>query len=127
MKDKLYEDGLAVRREVLGSEYVDRALSTSNDFNADFQKLVTELAWGLCWTDDRLSRRERSILNLGMLAALGRMTEFGLHLRGALNNGISEEELKAILTQITIYAGMPAGVECFRIARQILDQQEAGS
>ncbi len=124
MDKRLKDAGLAVRREVLGAAYVDKALAGADDFNRDFQDLVSEYCWGVCWTDETLSRRERSILNLGMLAALGRSHEFGLHFRGALTNGLTKEDLRAVLTQITIYCGVPAGVESFRIAREIL--AEAG-
>lgn len=94
------EAGLAARREVLGDEYVDRAMKNATDFNKRFQEVVSEYCWGLCWTDETLSRRERSILNLGMIAALGRMEEFELHFRGALRNGLTEAELRAVLMQI---------------------------
>ena len=123
MDKKLRDDGLAVRREVLGAEYVDRAMAGADDFNREFQNLVSEYCWGLCWTDETLSRRERSILNLGMLAALGRMHEFGMHFRGALRNGLTPEELRAVLTQITVYCGVPAGVEAFRVAREALQER----
>jgi 4-carboxymuconolactone decarboxylase len=120
---ELFDKGLAVRKEVLGAEYVDKALQSADDFNRDFQELVSEYCWGVCWGSDTLSRPERSILNLGMLAALGRMHEFELHFRGALQNGLSRDQLKDVLTQIAVYCGIPAGVECFRIARRVLDEQ----
>lgn len=118
-----YEAGLKARSEVLGAEYVDKAIKGANDFNRDFQELVTEYCWGTCWGNDVLSRKERSMLNLGMLAALGRMHEFELHFRGAINNGLTREQLREILTQIAVYCGIPAGVESFRIARKVLDEQ----
>ncbi|MDX1514947.1 MAG: carboxymuconolactone decarboxylase family protein [Gammaproteobacteria bacterium] len=118
-----YEAGLKARSEVLGAEYVDRAIKGANDFNRDFQELVTEYCWGTCWGNDVLSRKERSMLNLGMLAALGRMHEFELHFRGAIRNGLTQEQLREILTQIAVYCGIPAGVESFRIARKVLDEQ----
>ena len=117
---KRYETGLAIRSEVLGKEYVDRAVQGADDFNRDFQNLVTEYCWGEVWGDDTLSRRDRSLINLAMLAALGRSQEFELHFRGALRNGCTRDELKATLTQITIYCGVPAGVESFRLARKVL-------
>ncbi len=120
MDKERFDRGLAQRKAVLGAEYVEKALAQADDFNREFQELVTEFAWGLCWGDDTLDRRQRSLLNLGMLAALGRMQEFELHFRGAITNGLSRDELKAILTQITAYCGIPAGVECFRIARRVL-------
>ncbi len=125
MDKERFDRGLAQRKAVLGAEYVEKALAQADDFNREFQELVTEFAWGLCWGDDTLDRRQRSMLNLGMLAALGRMHEFELHFRGAIVNGLSRDELKAILTQITAYCGVPAGVECFRIARKVLAEIDA--
>ena len=120
MDKALYEAGLAARKAVLGEQYVDNAINNADDFNRDFQALVTEYCWGVCWGNDVLSRKQRSLLNLGMLAALGRSHEFELHFRGALQNGCTPEELRETLTQITIYCGVPAGVESFRIARRVL-------
>ncbi len=123
MDKERFEKGLKMRKEVLGAEYVDKAMKSANDFNREFQELVTEYAWGLCWGSDVLSKKERSILNLGMLAALGRMHEFELHFRGAVRNGLTSEQLKDVLTQIAAYCGIPAGVECFRIARKVLEEK----
>jgi 4-carboxymuconolactone decarboxylase len=120
MDKKLMEDGLAVRRAVLGDEYVDRAMKNADAFNKPFKEIVSEYCWGLCWTDETLSRRERSILNLGMIAALGKMHEFELHLRGAVRNGLTEEEIRAVLIQIAVYCGIPVGVDCFRVAKQVM-------
>ncbi len=127
MDKERFDRGLVERKAVLGADYVDKALASADDFNREFQEIVTEFAWGLCWGDDTLDRRQRSMLNLGMLAALGRMQEFELHFRGALTNGLSRDELKAILTQITVYCGVPAGVECFRIARKVLAEIKGDS
>ena len=127
MDQALYDAGLAARKEVLGERYVDNAINNADDFNHDFQALVTEYCWGVCWGNDVLSRKQRSLLNLGMLAALGRSHEFELHFKGALRNGCTREELRETLTQITIYCGVPAGVESFRIARRVLAEwQESG-
>jgi len=126
MDEERYRAGLAVRREVLGDDYVERASGGADDFNRDFQALVSEYCWGVCWTDPTLGRRERSLLNLGMLAALGRMHEFELHCRGALRNGLSREELRAALIQIAVYCGIPAGVDCFRTARRVLAEMDEG-
>ena len=127
MDQALYDAGLAARKEVLGERYVDNAINNADDFNRDFQALVTEYCWGVCWGNDVLSRKQRSLLNLGMLAALGRSHEFELHFKGALRNGCTREELRETLTQITIYCGVPAGVESFRIARRVLAEwQESG-
>lgn len=115
------EAGLAVRREVLGDDYVNRSMVNADSFSKPFQEIVSEYCWGLCWTDKTLSRKERSILNLGMIAALGKMHEFELHLRGALRNGLTEDELRAVLTQIAVYCGIPVGVDCFRVAKQVFN------
>jgi len=120
MDKKLMDAGLSVRRAVLGDEYVDRSMKSADAFNRPFQEVVSEYCWGLCWTDETLSRRERSILNLGMIAALGKMQEFELHLRGALNNGLTEDEIRAVLMQIAVYCGIPVGVDCFRAAKPII-------
>ena len=120
MDRKLMDAGLAARRAVLGDEYVDRAMKSADSFNKPFQEIVSEYCWGVCWTDVKLTRRERSILNLGMLAALGKMHEFELHFRGALRNGLTEEELRSVLIQIAVYCGIPVGVDCFRTAKQVL-------
>jgi 4-carboxymuconolactone decarboxylase len=120
MDKQLMEAGLAARRAVLGDEYVDRAMKSADSFNKPFQELVSEYCWGVCWTDETLTRRERSILNLGMIAALGKMHEFELHFRGALRNGLTEDELRSVLIQIAVYCGIPVGVDCFRVARQVL-------
>ena len=120
MDRKLMDEGLAARRAVLGDDYVDRAMKSADAFNKPFQEIVSEYCWGLCWTDKTLSRRERSILNLGMIAALGKMHEFELHLRGALRNGLTEEEIRSVLIQIAVYCGIPVGVDCFRTAKQVM-------
>src|SRR5215469_8803324 len=109
MDQKRYEIGLAKRRKVLGEAYVDRALQNVDDFNRDFQRLLTEYCWGETWGDETLKPRERSILNLGMIAALGKMEEFATHVRGALNNGLTPNEIRAALTQVTIYCGASSG------------------
>ena len=124
MDKRLMEAGLEARREVLGDEYVDRSMKNADDFNKPFQEMVSEYCWGLCWTDETLSRRERSILNLGMIAALGRMQEFELHFRGAMSNGLNADELRAILMQIAVYCGIPAGVDCFRTAKKVLSEKK---
>ena len=125
MDQQRYDAGMKVRKEVLGAEYVDKAMQNADDFNREFQDMVTEYCWGSTWGNDRLSKQQRSILNLGMLAALGRSHEFGLHFKGAIKNGVSLDELKEVLHQIAVYCGIPAGVESFRVARQILAELEA--
>jgi 4-carboxymuconolactone decarboxylase len=119
MDETLRKDGEAVRRRVLGDDYVDRAKAGADAFSAPLQDLLNEYCWGLGWTDDGLDLKQRSLLNLGMLAASNRMHEFGIHFRGAIRNGLSDRELQAALLQIAIYCGVPAGVEAFRVARAI--------
>ena len=129
MDRERYEIGLRIRKEVLGEEYVERAIADADDFSRHFQEMITEYCWGGTWGRGVLAKRERSMLNLGMTAALGRMTEFELHFRGALRNGLSMDELREILLQIAVYCGVPAGVECFRIGRRVLAEragEEAG-
>jgi len=118
-----YESGLQVRRRVVGSEYVDRALANATEFDAEWQTILTEFCWGTVWTGDALTDRQRSLNNLCLLAALNRGEEFKLHFRGAMRNGCSMEELKETLIQIAVYAGVPAGVEAFRLARQVLAEE----
>lgn len=120
-------DGLAVRREVLGAEYVDRALARQGPLDAEFQEFVTDYCWGEVWTDERLTRRERSLLVLGMTGAMGRLSEFEIHTRGALNNGVSTDELAAVLRQIAVYCGVPAGVGCAAAMRNVLGDAGAES
>jgi 4-carboxymuconolactone decarboxylase len=122
-----YEEGLKVRREVLGEDYVDTALAGADDFNRDFQRLVTEYCWGEVWTGTALDRKQRSLNNLCLLAALGRNDEFVLHVRGALRNGCTIDELRETLVQIAVYAGIPAGVEAFRLTRGVLAEADEAS
>lgn len=125
MSSDMFEKGLQIRKEVLGSAYVERSLHAADDFNRDFQNLVTEYCWGAGWGRTALSRRDKSLLNLVMLGALNRSSEFKLHLKGALTNGCSREEIKDTLMQLAIYAGIPAGVEAFRLAREVFQEVDA--
>ena len=118
-----YEDGLAVRRDVLGAEHVERAMATADDFNRPFQEFITEYAWGAVWARPGLSRKTRSLLNLAMLTALNRPHELELHVRGALRNGVSREEIREVFLQAAIYAGVPAANESFRIARKVFAEE----
>jgi 4-carboxymuconolactone decarboxylase len=118
-----YTRGMAVRRQVLGDDYVDKATASADDFNRDFQRLVTEYCWGEVWTRSVLTNKQRSLNNLCMIAALNRAAEFELHVRGALRNGCTPEEIRDALIQVAIYAGIPAGVEAFRIARKVLMEE----
>jgi 4-carboxymuconolactone decarboxylase len=124
MDKALYDKGLEIRKKVLGDEYVDRAVNNATDFNRHFQEVVTEYCWGMVWGSDVLPHKTRSMLNLCMLAALNRPAEFEIHFRGAIRNGCTPEELRDVLEQITIYCGVPAGVEAFRIARKVMDDME---
>jgi 4-carboxymuconolactone decarboxylase len=123
--DGRYERGLATRREVMGSEYVDEALERMTPFTEPIQELVTEYCWGAVWTREGLDRRTRSLINLGMLAALNRPHELGAHVRGALNNGCTEEEIRETLIQAAVYCGMPAGLDSFRVAEQAIADARA--
>jgi len=122
MDQDVFDRGMAKRRAVLGDAYVDKAMANVDDFNRDFQRFVTQYCWGEAWGDETLTPRERSILNLGMIASLGKMHEFETHFRGAINNGLTVDELRAVLVQIAVYCGIPVGVDCFRIGRQVLAQ-----
>ena len=119
-----YEEGLAVRREVLGDAHVDRSLAGASDFARPMQELVTEYCWGEIWSRPGLGRRERSLINLGMLTALNRPHELRAHVRGALRNGCRREEIAEVLLQASIYAGAPAGLDAFRVAEQALEEAE---
>lgn len=128
MTSETFEKGLKIRKEVLGAAYVEKSLGAADDFNRDFQAMVTEFCWGAGWgREDKgpLTRRDRSLLNLVMLGALNRGEEFKLHLKGALTNGCTRDEIRDTLMQLAIYAGIPAGVEAFRLARQVFVEVDA--
>ncbi len=126
MTDQRAKAGLAVRRDVLGAEHVDRSLANTNVFTQPFQDLLNEYCWGEVWTRPGLDRRTRSLLNLAMLTALNRPNEFRLHTRGALNNGCTVTEIQEVLLQTAIYCGVPAAVQSFGIAREVLDETADG-
>jgi 4-carboxymuconolactone decarboxylase len=121
-----YQAGLQVRRETLGDEHVDRSLGATTDFTRPMQELVTRYCWGEIWARPGLDRRSRSLLNLGMLTALGRTHELGLHIRGAINNGLSVAEIQEALLQTAIYCGVPAAMTAFRVAEGVLSELEPG-
>jgi len=121
---KRFEDGLAVRREVLGAAYVDKALANADEFTRPLQELVTEYCWGAVWTRPGLPRQTRSLVNLAMLTALNRPHELKLHVRGALRNGCTRDEIMEVLLQAAIYCGVPAAMESFRSAREVLAEPE---
>lgn len=117
-----YETGLRIRREVVGDEYVEAALAGATEFDSDFQTFLTEYCWGAGWGRDGLDRATRSMLNIAMLSALGRSTELQTHIRGALRNGVTQDQIREVLIQVSIYCGVPAGVEGFRVARRVVDE-----
>ena len=119
MDKQRYETGLRVRKEVLGAEFVERSLSGATDFNRHFQELVTEYCWGEVWGSEVLPRKTRSMLNLAMISILNRPHELRVHIKGALVNGVTRDEIREIFMQVAIYAGVPAGVDSFRIAREV--------
>jgi len=125
MNPDLFEQGLETRRAVLGSDYVDAAIAGADDFNRPLQELVTQYCWGDVWNRPGLDRKTRSLLNLAMLTALNRPHELKLHLRGALTNGASKDEIREVLLQTAIYCGVPAAVDSFRTAREVF--KEAGA
>jgi len=124
MKDELFEKGLKVRREVLGADYVDNSVKNADEFNRPLQELVTRYCWGEIWTRPTLDRRTRSIINLSMLTALNRPHEVKLHIRGAINNGLSKEEISEIFLQAAIYCGVPAAIDSFRIAQEVFKEMD---
>ncbi len=121
MKTDKYEKGMAVRREVLGDEYVDKAIKSATEFNRPFQDLVTENCWGEIWTRQAIPKKTRSLITIAMLAALKAPNEIKLHVRGALRNGCTIEEIQEVLLQAAVYCGVPAGVEAFRAAKEVID------
>ena len=118
----LFDKGLAMRRAVLGAEYVDRSIANVDEFNKPFQKLVTDWCWGEIWNRPGLDKKTRSLLNLAMLTALNRPNEVRLHVRGAINNGVSVGEIQEVLLQACVYCGVPAALESFRVASDVLKE-----
>ena len=125
MADSLFDKGLAVRKDVLGAAYVEASIKNADYFNRPLQELVTEYCWGAIWTREGLPRKTRSLLNLAMLSILNRPHELELHLRGALRNGCTKDEIREVLLQVAIYAGVPAGVDAFRTARKVFAEDAA--
>jgi len=117
-----YGDGMAVRREVLGDSYVEQAAARTTDFTREFQQIVTEFAWGTVWTRPGLDRRSRSMITMTALIALGHHEELALHMRGALRNGLSRDEIKEVLLQAAVYCGVPAANAAFRVAQRVFDE-----
>jgi 4-carboxymuconolactone decarboxylase len=124
MNQELFDRGLATRREVLGAEYVDNAIRNADDFNRPMQEMVTQYCWGDVWNRPGLDRRTRSLLNLGMLTALNRPHELKLHVKGAIHNGVTQEEIREVFLQSAIYCGVPAAIDSFRIAREVFAEMK---
>lgn len=122
MNKDLFDRGLKLRREVLGAEYVDASIANADDFNRPMQELVTQFAWGEIWNRPGLDRRTRSLLNLAMITALNRPHELELHVRGAVNNGVTVDEMREVFLQTAVYCGMPAALDSFRLARKVLKE-----
>jgi 4-carboxymuconolactone decarboxylase len=124
MDRKTFDEGLEIRRAVLGAEYVDASLAGADEFTRPLQELVTQYVWGEIWGRPDLDRRTRSIVNLGMIAALSRPHELKLHVRGALRNGVTRAEIREIFLQVAVYCGMPAAIEAFRVAREVFAEPD---
>lgn len=120
-----YDKGLALRKQVLGADYVERSLAGADDFSRPMQELSTEYCWGYVWTRPGLALRDRSLVNLGMISALNRPHELKLHVKAALNNGLTREEIREVLMQVAVYCGVPAGIDSVRIAREAFAEVDA--
>jgi 4-carboxymuconolactone decarboxylase len=123
MDDALFEKGLAKRRATLGGDYVDRNLAAADDFTRPFQEAMTAWCWGFGWGDETIDAKTRSMMNLALLGVLGKMQEWETHCRGAITNGVSVAEIRAIIHVVGIYSGVPQALECFRSARKVLAEQ----
>ena len=125
MDDKLFEKGLEKRKSTLGAEYVDKVFAEADDFSLPFQEAMTAWCWGFGWGDETIDAKTRSMMNLAMIGALGRMTEWETHCRGAIRNGVSKDEIRAIVHVVSIYCGVPMGMECFRVAKKVVAEMDA--
>ena len=125
MADNAFERGLALRKQVLGADYVERSIANADEFSRAMQELSTEYCWGTIWARPGLSMRDRSLLNLGMISALNRPHELKLHIRGALRNGLSRDEIKEVLLQVAVYCGIPAGMASFQLAKEAFAELDA--
>ena len=119
-----FEIGLKKRKETLGSQYVEDNLASADDFTRPFQEAMTEWCWGFGWGDETIDKKTRSMMNLAMLGALGKMHEWEIHCRGAIKNGVTLKEIRAIIHVVAIYCGVPQSLECFRVARKVLEEHE---
>lgn len=125
MSNSTFEQGLALRKQVLGTDYVEKSIAGADDFSCAMQELSTEYCWGAIWSRPGLSLRDRSLLNLGMISALNRPHELKLHIRGALRNGLSREEIREVLLQVAVYCGVPAGMASFQLAREVFAEMDS--
>jgi len=123
MDDKLFKKGLKKRKDTLGAEYVEKNLEQADDFTKPFQEEMTRWCWGFGWGDETIDAKTRSMMNLSMIGALGKMNEWEIHCRGAIGNGVTKDELRAIIHVIAIYCGVPQAVECFRVAKKVLGEK----
>ena len=123
MDADLFATGLARRKAVLGDAYVERNLAAADDFTRPFQEAMTAWCWGFGWGDDAIDAKTRSLMNLAMIGALGKMHEWETHCRGALRNGVNRDEIRAVIHVVGIYCGVPQGLECFRVARKVLEEE----
>lgn len=119
MSNEVFDRGLEIRKSVLGNEFVEKSFASADDFNRPMQELTTEYCWGYVWGREELPRKTRSMLNLAMISALNRPHELRMHIAGALRNGVTKEEIREVFLQVAIYCGVPAGVDSFRIAREV--------
>ncbi len=123
MDKERFNKGLEKRKATLGDEYVEKNLEVADDFNRPFQEAMTEWCWGFGWGDETIDMKTRSMMNLAMIGALGKMHEWEIHCRGAIRNGVTKEEIRAAIHVVAIYCGVPQGVECFRVARKVLEDE----
>jgi 4-carboxymuconolactone decarboxylase len=126
MDKQTYERGLEIRKSVLGREFVEKSIASADDFNRPLQELVTEYCWGAVWGRDGLDKKTRSMINLAMISALNRPHELKMHVKGALRNGLTRDEIREVLLQVGIYCGVPAAVDSFRVAREALNEFDQG-
>ena len=127
MDKEMFEKGLEIRRSVLGREFVDKSIASADDFNRPLQEIVTQYCWGEIWGRPGLDKKTRSIINLAMISALNRQHEVKMHVKGAINNGLTKDEIREVLMQVAIYCGVPAGVDSFRIAREAFAEVDKAS
>ena len=124
MDEKLFEKGLEKRKETLGTEYVEKNLKKADDFTLPFQEAMTAWCWGFGWGDETIDAKTRSMMNLSMIGALGKMHEWEIHCRGAITNGVTLKEIRSIIHVIGIYCGVPQALECFKVARKVLEEEK---